>query len=202
MCDVAFVMHHYKMKHLNVDENLIKEYFPLDTPVKGLFDVYEAFFGIKFEKVPGEFWAPEVFAMKVTDKEGGLLGHILLDLFPRDGKFSHACCASIVPSVSLTASPALAVVLCNFPTPTGDKPALFMHDDVETFFHEFGHAIHALMGRCEMTTLASYNVKTDFVELPSQILEEWMWEKEILQKITSHYETKQPLPLPLIEAKI
>eukprot|EP00760_Papus_ankaliazontas_P020334 PhM_4_TR18418/c0_g1_i1/m.24700/K01392/THOP1; thimet oligopeptidase len=202
--DIAYVMHQYKTKYLNVDENLIKEYFPLDSTVQGLFDTYEAFFDIKFEKAEGvEFWAPEVFAMAaITKSTNQLLGHVILDLFPREGKYSHACCSSVVPSVSTTESPALAVVLANFPKSVEGKPALFMHSDVETFFHEFGHAIHALCGRCEMTSSAAYHVKMDFVELPSQILEEWLWDKDILKKVTRHYKTGEPLPEALIDAKI
>eukprot|EP00796_Vickermania_ingenoplastis_P008715 gene8715-biopygen6064 len=134
-----------------------------------------------------------------------LLGYIILDLFPRDGKFTHACCHSVVPPVLLqdgTFSPALGVVVANFPVATAERPALFTHSDVQTFFHEFGHALHGLMGRTKLATAAGTNVKLDFVELPSQMLEEWLWEPEMLQKITKHYKTGQPLPQELIDAKV
>ena len=234
--DVAFLMNEYKKRHLNVDERRISEYFPLDATVQALFKIYESFFAIRFEKSPalasGVFWDDSVSVLAVIDDHppsphrGQLLGHIVLDLFPRAGKFSHACCHGVLPAMwndphvatyaqwiaaaapppSASAAPilpSLAVVLANFPAPSADgKPALFMHDDVETFFHEFGHAIHGLMGRAAMATHAGTRVKTDFVELPSQMLEEWLWETSVLTSITRHHETAQPLSAELIDSKI
>eukprot|EP00756_Hemistasia_phaeocysticola_P053946 Hpha_TRINITY_DN29894_c0_g1::TRINITY_DN29894_c0_g1_i1::g.2895::m.2895/K01392/THOP1; thimet oligopeptidase len=205
--DIAFTMNQYKKKHLNVDETAIQEYFPLDTTIEALFKVYEAFFDIRFERHEDKiFWSDDVVTLAVYKKDGDvLIGHIALDLFPRDGKYTHACHHTVLPPVKNTDgtfSPAFSVVLANFPKATADKPALFLHDDVETFFHEFGHGIHALMGRTEMATVAGTSVKRDFVELPSQMLENWLWEPSILRKITSHYKTKEPLPQELIDAKV
>uniref|UniRef100_A0A7S1Q596 Peptidase M3A/M3B catalytic domain-containing protein n=1 Tax=Neobodo designis TaxID=312471 RepID=A0A7S1Q596_NEODS len=205
--DLAFVMNKYKQDRLSVDEQAIREYFPLESTVKALYDIYENFFDISFESVKGQaFWHPEVEAMAVTDKRTGkLLGHIILDLFPREGKFSHACCHGILPPLQHddgNFAPAVSVVVANFPKATADRPALFLHDDVETFFHEFGHAIHYLWGRGEMATTAGYNVKMDFVELPSQMLEEWMWDPKILKGASRHYKTGEPLPDDLIAKKI
>ncbi|KAL7701282.1 thimet oligopeptidase [Lotmaria passim] len=208
--DIAFMMNQIKKTLLNVSETEIQEYFPMDVTVKGLFDIYQAFFDVTFNQVDNgaELWHSDAKTLEVKDnKSGCVLGYIILDLFPREGKYSHACCHSVVPPVLLSNngssfSPALAVVIANFPAPTAERPALFLHDDVETFFHEFGHAIHGLMGRTRMATFAGTRVKRDFVELPSQMLEEWLWEPEILQKITSHYKTKEPLPRSLIDAKV
>lgn len=210
--DIAFCINNVKKNELNVSETTIQEYFPLDSTVKALFSVYEAFFDISFEQINNgeELWSPKTSTLAVYDRaevSGGkpLLGHIVIDLFPREGKFSHACCHSVVPPVLQedgTFSPALSVVLANFPTASGDAPAMFLHDDVETFFHEFGHAIHGLMGRSKMMTLAGTRVKRDFVELPSQMLEEWLWEPSILEKITSHYQTGATLPMDLIRSKV
>lgn len=212
--DIAFCINQVKKTALNVSETTIQEYFPLDSTLKALFKIYEAFFDIKFEQVDNgeELWSPSTSTLAVYEKvegdaaaRGVLLGHIILDLFPREGKFSHACCHSVVPPTRApdgTFSPALSVVLANFPTATNETPALFLHDDVETFFHEFGHAIHGLMGRSKMMTLAGTRVKRDFVELPSQMLEEWLWEPSILAMITSHYKTGEALPVELIQAKV
>lgn len=210
--DIAFCINNVKRNELNVSETTIQEYFPLDSTVKALFDVYEAFFDISFERIENgeELWSPKTSTLAVYDRiDGGasksLLGHIVIDLFPREGKFSHACCHSVVPPTLQedgTFSPALSVVLANFPTATADAPAMFLHDDVETFFHEFGHAIHGLMGRSKMMTLAGTRVKRDFVELPSQMLEEWLWEPAILEKITSHFKTGATLPAELIRSKV
>lgn len=207
--DIAFCMEHAKKQLLNVDETTIQEYFPMNTTVKALFDIYEAFFDIVFEshEVGSELWHKDVTVLAVKDRQTkDLIGHIVLDLFPREGKYSHACCHSVVPPAltddGKTFSPSLSVVLANFPAATETKPPLFLHSDVETFFHEFGHAIHGLMGRSHMATFAGTRVKRDFVELPSQMLEEWLWEPSILSKVTSHYETKETLPESLIKAKV
>lgn len=206
--DIAFCINQVKKTELNVSEVTIQEYFPMSSTVKALFSIYEAFFDIRFEQFENgdDLWSKDVATLAVHNRcTDELLGHIILDLFPREGKYTHACCHSVVPAYMRddnTFSPALSVVLANFPTASGEKPPLFGHDDVETFFHEFGHAIHGLMGRTKMGTAAGTRVKRDFVELPSQMLEEWLWEPAILKKVTSHYKTQQPLPADLIQAKV
>ncbi|GET89519.1 metallo-peptidase, clan MA(E), Family M3 [Leishmania tarentolae] len=208
--DIPFMINQIKQTLLNVSETEIQEYFPMDVTVKALFDIYQSFFDLTFLQVDNgsELWHNDVKTLEVKDnKSGCVLGYIILDLFPREGKYSHACCHSVVPPVLLNEdgndfSPALAVVIANFPEATAERPALFLHDDAKTFFHEFGHAIHSLMGRTRMASFAGTNVKRDFVELPSQMLEEWLWEPEILHKITSHYKTKEQLPRALIDAKV
>jgi thimet oligopeptidase len=203
---MMFAINQYKQKHLNVDERKVQEYFPMESTVKALFDIYESFFDLQFvrseEKV---FWHDDVFSMLVFDrKTKKQLGCVILDLYPREGKFTHACCMGVIPPTMVNGEPntAVTVVLANFPKPSGSKPALLMHDDAETFFHEFGHAIHYIFGRSKMQTVAGYNVKMDFVELPSQMLQEWLWEPAILKRVTSHYQTHEPLPDALIEAKV
>jgi len=215
--DIAFSINQVKMNKLAVSETDIKEYFPMDATVQALFDIYQAFFDITFveHKNGNDLWHEDVTTLEVVDnKTKALLGHIIMDLFPREGKFSHACCHPVVPAVEgddatdavtgagATFSPVLTVVLANFPKPSADAPALFLHDDVETFFHEFGHAIHNIMGRSRMATHAGTSVKRDFVELPSQMLEEWLWEEDILKKVSKHYKTGLPLPDTLIKSKI
>jgi thimet oligopeptidase len=210
--DVAFCMNNVKKTELNVDETAIREFFPMSSTVQALFDIYQRFFDITFTKMENgdELWHKDTSTLAVScNRRKILLGHIVLDLFPREGKFSHACCHSVVPAVLITEdaetkvfSPALSVVIANFPGGTPDAPPLFTHDDVETFFHEFGHAIHGLMGRTVMASFAGTRVKRDFVELPSQMLEEWLWEPEILQLVTKHYKTGETLPQALIDAKI
>ncbi|EPY38045.1 metallo-peptidase, Clan MA(E), Family M3 [Angomonas deanei] len=208
--DITFMINEVKKKLLNVSETEIQEYFPMDVTITALFDIYQSFFDITFHQVDNgsELWHDDAKTLEVVDNaSGATLGFIVIDLFPREGKYSHACCHSVVPPVRLPESetefsPSLSVVIANFPAASGDRPALFLHSDVETFFHEFGHAIHGLMGRSKMSTFAGTRVKRDFVELPSQMLEEWLWEPEILRKITKHYKTSEPLPDDLIEAKV
>ncbi len=201
--DAAYVANEYKKKHLQIDELKIAEYFPLDTTVKGLLDIYQKFFSLRFEQKPiKHLWHDEVTMMEVySTLDNSLLGYFLLDLFPRPFKYSHACHATIVPAVygaDGQIKPALSIVIANFPRAIGDKPALLERNHVSTFFHEFGHALHALLGRTMLSTQAGTAVKCDFVEMPSQMLEEWLDEKEILAMISSHYQTGEPLPDELI----
>ena len=201
--DHAYVSNEYKKKHLQIDELKIAEYFPLDKTVKGLLDIYQKFFSLRFEeKQIKHLWHEEVTLLEVySTMDNSLLGYFLLDLFPRPFKYSHACHCTIVPSVyghDGEIKPALSLVIANFPRPIGDKPALLERSHVSTFFHEFGHALHALLGRTMLSSQAGTAVKCDFVEMPSQMLEEWLDEKEILAMISSHYQTGEPLPDELI----
>lgn len=126
------------------------------------------------------------------------IGYLLIDLHPRENKFSHACQNTIISAVENN-GPCICIVVANFPKNTQNKPALMQRDDVETFFHELGHALHSILGRTSIASFSGTNVKTDFVEMPSQMLEEWLSDKEILKKISSHYKTGEPLPDELIE---
>ncbi|CCW61791.1 unnamed protein product [Phytomonas sp. EM1] len=208
--DITFMKNQIDKTLFNVDEAKIQEYFPMNSTVKALFSIYQAFFDLTFSRIDNgsELWHKDVFTLEVKDnRTEKLLGYIILDLFPREGKYTHACCHTVVPPVRLRNSenefyPSLSVVIANFPAATNDRPSLFLHRDAQTFFHEFGHAIHSLMGRSQMSTFAGLQVKRDFVELPSQMLEEWLWDSEILQMVTCHYETEEALPKELIEVKI
>lgn len=207
--DVAYLTNQYLKKYFNIDRDQIAEYFPMETTIRGLLDVYEKFFNLKFQVVTGSaFWDSSVQMIEV--RYGGtnqsVIGYVLLDLFPRENKYSHCCCNCIVPPMSFdkgqTFAPALAVVIANFSKSTSEKPSLLKHSEVKTFFHEFGHAIHAIFGKAEMPTTAAYNTKMDFIEAPSQLLEEWMWDPEILKKVSRHYQTGAPLSDSIIEKLI
>lgn len=200
--DLLFVRDHYKKKNYDVNEVEISEYFPLDSTLQGLFAIYQKFFGITLKPEKNvKLWHPEVQALAVY-KNNKFIGYILLDIFPRPNKYTHACEVTIVPTFKqATYYPALILVIANFPRPVGEKPALLLRQDVITFFHEFGHAIHAILGTTELMANSGASVKRDFVEMPSQMLEEWMWQPEILKQISCHYITKKPLSDELI-AKI
>lgn len=199
--DLLYLKNQYKQSHLQVNEIEISEYFPLESTVSALFDIYQKFFGLKFEKVaiPG-LWHEDVQPLAVF-KDDTFIGYILLDLFPRENKYSHACEITAISTVQQGSEfyPALILVIANFPKPTKDKPALLTRSDVITFFHEFGHAIHAILGATQLTSNSGTNVKRDFVELPSQMLEEWMWQPEFLKQVSKHYKTGEPLSDELIE---
>lgn len=200
--DSAFVVNNYKKKHYDIDEELISEYFPMEKTVQGLFDIYQKFFSISFKQMPlSGVWHEEVSAVQVSNKDGDVLGYLLLDLYPRPFKYSHAAHMMVLPPSFVDGKPTrgIGVVLANFTKSTIDKPSLLKRREVSTFFHEFGHALHALLGRTELAAQAGTHVKTDFVELPSQMLEEWLFDKEILTMVSSHYKTGEKLPEQLID---
>lgn len=205
--DLNYLVYAAKKRRLDVDEEKISQYFPLEETLQGVFDIYQSFFDLQFTVVSdAKLWHKEAQLVQVEKKQTKeLIGFLALDLFPREGKYKHACCSSVIPPIireSGKADPAFALLIANLTPSTDQKPSLLKHSEVETFFHELGHAIHALLGRAQMPTFAAYNTKMDFVELPSQLLEEWLWDAEILRKLSTHYQTKEPLPHEMIEKKI
>lgn len=204
--DLRYIKNCYKKKYLKLDEQEIAQYFPTDKTIKELLDIYEQFFSLKFKVSDAKnLWHPDVKLIEIYESTGQNtpedqknIGYLLIDLHPRENKFSHACQTTIIPAIK-DGSPSLCIVIANFPKETKTKPALMQRDDVETFFHELGHALHSILGRTKIASFSGTNVKTDFVEMPSQMLEEWLNDKEILQKISSHYQTGEPLPDQLIE---
>ena len=202
--DSAFIKNQYKKKYLAIDERKIAEYFPLEKTIQGLLSIYEQFFSIRFKQVPvSGAWHEQVTGIEVYDvTTDELLGYFLLDLYPRANKYSHACHITIIPATyddQGRANKAASLVIANFPQATATRPALLERHYVKTFFHEFGHALHALFGRTQMASFAGTNVKRDFVEMPSQMLEEWLADKDILKMVSSHYLTGEPLSDDLIE---
>lgn len=202
--DISYVKACYKRKCFNLDERLIAEYFPTEKTIAGLLDIYQQFLDLEFEHIHiSGMWDEDVQLIAVYTKgEKQIIGYLLLDLYPRPDKFSHACQSTIVPAVKGThgeLSPAVVIVIANFPKSTQKKPSLLRRSDVSTFFHEFGHALHALLGCTEMAYFSGTNVKIDFVEMPSQMFEEWLWDKAILKKISSHYQTGKHMPDSLID---
>lgn len=196
--DMNYVQNKYKQRVFAIDENKIAEYFPLEHTITQLLGIYTQFLGITFEEMRNVVvWHPDVRVIGAYDNHHTLLGYLFLDLFPREFKYSHACHASVVPALRMrdgNNTVSVSVVIANFSPPTKEQPSLLKRNEVDTFFHEFGHALHALCGATQMGTFSGTNTKTDFVELPSQILEEWLFDPGILRKITCHFETKAPLP--------
>jgi thimet oligopeptidase len=204
--DVVYLNAEFKKKNLRVNNEKITEYFPMESTLQSLLEIFEKFLGLQFKSVPvTDFWDSSVQVVEVRQvgENPSLLGYIVLDLYPRENKFSHACCESIIPPMSfdrgVTTEPALAMVIANFSKPTKTKPSLLKHGEVRTFFHEFGHALHALLGHAEMPTQAAFNSTMDFVEAPSQLLEEWLWDPAILKMISRHYQTNEPMSDEQIE---
>jgi thimet oligopeptidase len=205
--DLAYLENNYKKTHFNLDEQNIAEYFPMENSINELLDIYRQFLSIEFEEVPAHgLWHQDVSIIRVFNKEKDtLLGTLILDLFPRPNKYSHAAHTTIIPStykLDGTRIPDVSIVMANFTKATASKPSLLKREEVKTFFHEFGHALHAVLGATEIASLSGTHTKTDFVELPSQMLEEWLHDKDILKKVSKHYITGEPLPDETIDAII
>lgn len=210
--DVAYVKSQYKQKYLHVDEHEIAQYFPLDHTLQQLFKIYESFFSIRFKECRApQLWHKDVRLIEVYEAgDSKLLGKILLDLYPRPHKYTHACHVGMVSGIcyrnyrtgEFFQRPSMSLVIANFTQPSKDRPSLLKHREVRTFFHEFGHALHQVLGRAEIASLAGTATKTDFVEMPSQMLENWLWKPKILELVGAHYKTGKPLPDVLINRLI
>jgi len=197
--DARYIKNFYKKKNLQIDEQKIAEYFPTEKTISELLAIYEQFLSLKFKVSDiDNLWYKDTKLIETyNSKSNELLGYLIIDLHPRENKYSHACQMTIVPAVKNN-GPSVCIVVANFPKSTKEKPSLLKLDDVETFFHELGHALHAILGRTTIGSFSGTSVKTDFVEMPSQMLEEWLSDKEILQKISCHYKTSECLPHEVI----
>lgn len=196
--DIKFTQNEYKKKHFDVDEAKISEYFQLEQTLDSMFSLFSTFFGVRFESVEtdGGFWHPEVKLVKVFDAHTNeLLAYFLLDLYPRPNKYGHAAHFGILPGIKTEKGgwPAISFLIANFPKSTATKPSLLKLEEVRTLFHEFGHAMHHILGRAYLASLGGTAVKKDFVEVPSQMLEDWLWDTDVLKAVSKHYQTGEPL---------
>jgi thimet oligopeptidase len=175
-----------------VDKEALRAYFPFQKVLAGMFNIYQNIFGLKFEKIAAPYkWVDDLQLYVVTDSATGEpLGMFYLDMFPREGKFNHFAQFDIISGKLLPDGkyqrPTVAL-LCNFPPPTGDAPSLMTHQDVETLFHEFGHALHSIVTRAKYGRFAGTHVPGDFVEAPSQMLQNWVWDKKVLDTFAADY---------------
>lgn len=196
----------YKKKYYQVDDDKIKEYFPADKVISGMFEVFGNLFGITFTQADLPVWHPEVVVYQIKDKKTGeLISNFYLDLFPRDGKYTHAATWSFVDRFELPdghmQTPSV-VIAANF-TPAGKgTPSLLEHSEVETLFHEFGHVLQMSMATSKYATLTGDNVAWDYIEAHSQLLENWAWQPQVLKKISAHYKTGETLPDGLISSLV
>ena len=188
-----------------VDQNEIKQYFPVQHVTDSVFSIYQELLGVKFARANVAVWQPDVQAYDVTDAASGRpLGRFYLDLFPRPGKYDHFANFPIIPRRVMpdgTVRLAESAIVGNWPQPVAGKPALLQHGDVETFFHEFGHCMAAILADEPYETLTS-GFRQDFIEAPSQMLENWAWDPTILKRVSSNVTTAQPLPDELIQKMI
>ncbi len=189
----------------SVDPTAIRQYFPVQHTIDAILNIYHTLLGVDFAQVKdANTWAPDVFEYTVTDtKSGKLLGYTYFDIYPRPGKYNHFANFGILPHRT-TSDPSrvpVAVIVGNWPKPGPGEPALLSHDDVVTFFHEFGHDMAAILGTAPYETLSS-GFKWDFVEAPSQMLENFVWQPSIIKEVSSNYKTGAPMPDDMIDKLI
>lgn len=196
----------FRKENLELDSEKIKEYFPSQVVINGMLDLFGGVFGITFEPVDIPVWHPNVKAFKIKDKATGeLLAYFYMDLYPREGKYKHAACFGLVDGEEKqdgTYQIPFVAIVANLNKPSGDTPSLLKHGEVETLFHEFGHVLHNALTKAKYSAFSGTSVSWDFVEAPSQMLERWAWDPQVLKKISKHYKTGEPLPDELIKRMI
>jgi oligopeptidase A len=196
--DIGYYAEKLRQHRYAITQEELKPYFPETRVVPGMFGVVRRLYGIEITEVEGvDTWHPDIRFFEIRDRAGELRGQFYLDLYARPKKRGGAWmdeCATRMFTDSCDQIP-VAYLICNFSPPVGDRPALFTHSEVETLFHEFGHGLHHMLTRIDHPAVAGINgVAWDAVELPSQIMENWCWEREALDLITGHHETGEPLP--------
>jgi peptidyl-dipeptidase Dcp len=200
--DWTYYSEKLKDEKFSVNDEMLKPYFELENVKKGVFELATRLYGITFRKnteIP--VYHPEVDVYDVTDEAGNFLSVLYTDFHPREGKQAGAWMSDFTAQkmIGSTDSRPQITVVMNFTRPTDTKPALLTYDEVKTFLHEFGHALHGMLTKCTYESLSGTNVYRDFVELPSQILENWASEKEFLDGFATHYQTGEKIPAELIQ---
>ncbi|EGK03502.1 hypothetical protein HMPREF9456_01569 [Dysgonomonas mossii DSM 22836] len=200
--DWSFYSEKLKDAKYSVSDELVRPYFELENVKKGVFGLATDLYGITFKKnTKIQVYHPEVEAFDVLDENGNFLAVLYTDFHPREGKRQGAWMSEFKGQYvekGKDSRPFVTIVM-NFTRPTETEPALLTFDEVETFLHEFGHALHGMLTKCTYETLSGTNVLHDFVELPSQIMENWLTEKEYLDKFAVHYKTGEKIPADLVK---
>lgn len=203
--DYSFYKKYLLRTKYAVDSQKVSEYFPMEGVVDGLFKISQDLFQVEMKDVTSRaaelevpLWHPDVKLYEFYDKASGkLIGRLFTDLYPRENKYSHAACWGLRPRKVMedgSIQVPLAALVCNFPKPTPGRPALLQHDDVETFFHEFGHGLHQIFTETSYAKFSGTAVARDFVEAPSQMMENWVWNPGVLKTFAKHFKSGQVLP--------
>ncbi|MDH1177837.1 M3 family metallopeptidase [Achromobacter mucicolens] len=200
--DVPYASERLRESRYAYSEDEVKQYFTEPRVLAGLFDVIQTLFGVRLTETPVSSWHGDVRGVRVESPEGALIGHLYLDLYARAGKQNGAWVDSERTRrvVAGTVQTPIAYLTCNFSRPNGDRPAVLTHDDVITLFHETGHALHALLSEVDEPGAAAFaSVEWDAIELPSQFMENFCWEWAVVQKLSAHVDTGEPLPRALYD---
>jgi len=200
--DISYLARLLKEKKFNLNKEEIKSHFQFDIVKRGVFDVYSKLLGVNFKKADSPVWHSDVERYDVLEKNGKNIATFFMDMFPREGKYGHAAAFSIRSGrmeENNYIKPVSALVM-NVAKPQADLPSLLTHSEVETFFHEFGHIMHQTLTQARYMSQSGTSVAGDFVEAPSQILQNWAWDKEILKSITKHYRTGKKMDDALLDS--
>jgi oligopeptidase A len=203
--DVSYVTEKLRKARFDIDDELLRPYFPLHQVLDGLFEIVRRTFGFQVkERAIEEVWHPDVRFYEIFDEDGTHLGSFYTDWFPRKEKRQGAWMVDFITGGPRADgfAPHLGAINGNFTPPDGDEPPLLTHREVETTFHEFGHLLHHCTSRVEIPSRAGINVAWDFVELPSQLMENWCWEREALDLFARHHETGEPFPEDLFQRMV
>ncbi len=203
--DWRYYNNQLKKRKYTVDAEALRVFFPMEKTMAGMFRIYEGIFGLKFTQLEAPYkWVDDLQLWLATDAQTGEpMGLFYLDLYPREGKYNHFAQFGIIEGKLLAGGkyqrPTVALV-CNFPPPGVDEPSLLSHRDVETLFHEFGHAMHSILTRATFSRFAGTSVPRDFVEAPSQMLENWVWDQKVLDSFAADYrDPTKKIPADLID---
>ena len=200
--DAAYYGEKLKQKLFDLDDEKLKPYFKLENVIDGVFTIANKLFDLQFEEINNiDTYHKDVLTYKVTNSKDDFIAIFYADFFPRPGKRNGAWMTSFKPQYiqnAINERPHVSIV-CNFTKPTKSKPSLLTFNEVTTLFHEFGHALHGMLANTTYPGLSGTSVYWDFVELPSQVLENWCYEKEALELFAKHYETGEIIPMELIE---
>ncbi len=201
--DAAYWLERYKQHEHSISNEELRQYFPQQTAIRGLFDLAERLYGVRLtEQADVATWHETIGYYALHSESGELLGGFYTDLFARPGKRSGAWIDECITRKNLNGRSVLPVgyLVCNFPPPDSDGVSLITHDDLVTLFHEFGHMLHHLLTRIDYPSIAGINgVPWDAVELPSQFMENFAWNFEVLERCSAHVETGEPLPREVFE---
>ena len=202
--DVAYYAEKQRASLYAFDEEALRPYFPLDRVVEGMFEIVHRLYGIRVEEKQGApVWDPQVKYYEILD-DGKLLGAFYADWYPRENKRGGAWMDSFITGIARQDhfEPHAALICGNLTPPLADRPSLLTHREVQTIFHEFGHLLHHCLSRVEVRSLAGVSVAWDFVELPSQIMENWCWERDALDLFARHYKTGAAIPGELFDKMV